>query len=194
MEIHDARVGDIVVLAPDGSLAGTEEASLFESALSAQHQAGTRKLVVDFAGVGQLTGQAIRALLLVSRKLARTGGRIVLFGMNAKVRRAFTISGFDKDFAIVDTREQALRRMAEAPPPVAVPAVQPPQPPRPAAKSPASSPSPAAKDPREALVEALARALGVHAAPPAAVRPGDPPDGLVRLADALASALGANRR
>ena len=113
MEIREFREGDVLVLAPDGSVAGIEETSAIETKLGTALKAGFRLLVLDCAAVGQLTSAAIRILLMTSRKLDRTEGRLVLCGMNAKLKKAFSISGFDKDFTVVATREEALQRVLE---------------------------------------------------------------------------------
>ena len=113
MEIREFREGDVLVLAPDGSVAGSEETSAIETKLGTSLKAGFRLLVLDCAAVGQLSSAAIRILLMTSRKLDRTEGRLVLCGMNAKLKKAFSISGFDKDFTVVATREEALQRVLE---------------------------------------------------------------------------------
>lgn len=61
-----------------------------------------------------MSSAAIRVLLMTMRKLDRVSGRLVLCGMNAKVQSAFSISGFDKDFIVTATREEALQRVREA--------------------------------------------------------------------------------
>ena len=113
MEIRDFREGDVLVLAPDGSVAGSEETSAIENRLGTALKAGFRLLVLDLAAVGKLPSDAIRVLLMTSGKLERTEGRLVLCGMNAKLKKAFSISGFDKDFIVVASREEALRRVIE---------------------------------------------------------------------------------
>jgi anti-anti-sigma factor len=199
MDIREAREGEVVVLSPDGSLAGTEETSALEAKLAAVQKAAGRYLVIDCTSVGQLTSVAIRALLVTSRKLGRSQGRLVLFGMNAKVRKAFAISGFDKDFTILQTREEALERVLE---PVA-PSV------KAARRSPASPAAPAPEAAAPA-VEASAKPEPVPAAVPApatgpapggsrradsegrASRPAEDPR--EALADALLDALGVRTR
>jgi anti-anti-sigma factor len=132
MEIRELREDDVLVLAPDGSIASREETSALETKFGTSLKAGSRRLVFDCTAVGELTSAAIRVLLLSSRKLDRTEGRLVLCGMNAKLTKAFSISGFDRDFTVVTTREEALQRVRE------------PVPPRPARKSSkASAPAPA---------------------------------------------------
>ncbi len=113
MEIHESREGDVLVLAPDGTVAGLEEISVLETKLGEAVKSGFRQLVLDCAAVGHLSSAAIRVLLLTSRKVERTDGRLVLFAMNAKLAKAFSVAGFDRDFTVVGTREEALRRVFE---------------------------------------------------------------------------------
>jgi anti-sigma B factor antagonist len=156
MEIRESRDGEAIVFAPDGSLSGAEEANALETRLGATIRAGGRQIVIDCSGVAQLTSLAIRVLLQASRKLARAQGRLVLFGMNAKVKKAFAISGFDKDLDVAPSRDDALRL-------VRAPAAAPP-PPRPA--PPAVSDTPA---------RAVSEVLPPAAAPPVAKPPAAAP-------------------
>ena len=172
MEIREFREGDVLVLAPDGSVAGSEETSAIEAKLGTALKAGFRLLVFDCAGVGQLTSPAIRVLLMTSRKLDRTEGRLVLCGMNAKVKKAFSISGFDKDFTVVATREEALHQVLEPVHPRA---------PRTAKASP-----PKRADVAEVLVPPSA---DVREAPLVVPAPAAPPAPGPDLHDALATAL-----
>lgn len=208
MEIRESTEGDVRVLAPDGSLAGSEETIALETRLGAAVKAGAVRLVIDCTAVGQLTSTAIRILLQVSRRLNRADGRLVLCGMNAKVRKAFVISGFDKDFTVVATREEAVQRvleparqaprvdraaparapadraLSEAAPVAAAPPV--PVVPIPV-EAPPSLPAP---DPRDGLAVALLGALGVRADKSAAVRSGGAAlHDLETLADGLLAAL-----
>jgi anti-anti-sigma factor len=146
MDIREFREGDVLVLAPDGSVTGTEDTNAIDSKLGSTLKAGFRLLVLDCTAVGQLTSAAIRVLLQTSRKLDRTEGRLVLCAMNAKLTRAFSISGFDKDFTVVATREEALRRVLE-----------------PAPRRPVRKERPPAAEP--------AASVEVPVAPPAAVEP-----------------------
>src|SRR5262249_21682485 len=91
----------------------SEETSALEAKLGTALKAGRRLLVFDCSAAGQLTSSALRVLLLTSRKLDRTEGRLVLCGMNARLTKAFSISGFDKDVTVVATREGGLLRVRE---------------------------------------------------------------------------------
>jgi anti-anti-sigma factor len=199
MEIREVQDGGVLVLAPEGNLASGEDCAALENRLAAVLKKGTRFLVVDCGGVLQLTSPAIRALLQTSRKLGRAEGRVVLCGMNAKVQKAFAISGFDRDFTVVGTRQEAVRRVLE--PVVGVaPRPRPPQPaPKPAAtKKPAAASAPAAAPPPEQAPPPVSAAPAASAAGPVAeavappVVPAKPPepDYRLALAAALLDALG----
>lgn len=109
MTIHEDVRGDVLVLAPDGALTDTEDVAALETRLAAAVKAKTRAIVVDGAGVNELTSPAIRVLLMATRKLARAKGRLVLCALTPKVQRAFALAGFDRDFTVVPTREDAVR-------------------------------------------------------------------------------------
>src|SRR5215469_10300938 len=113
MEIHEIKDGDALVLAPDNSITDSEETSALEAKLATALKSGCRLLVFDCTAARQLTSSALRVLLLTSRKLDRTEGRLVLCGMNTRLTKAFSISGFDKDVTVVPTREGALQRVRE---------------------------------------------------------------------------------
>lgn len=207
MEIREAREGDVVVLVPDASVTGNDETRAIEAKLEATIKAGAKLLVVDCGAIKQLTSAAVRVLLAVSRRLDRTGGRLVLCDMNAQLKKAFTISGVEKDFTVLATRAEAVQRVREpaaparpaksdaaapTPPPTPVPspAPAPPDSPAPAAVAvPAEMPAAMVY---EALAVRLLEALGVPSMSVAAdrVRGGARP-GLETLADGLLEALHA---
>ena len=162
MEIAEVQSGDVLVLAPDGSLSSTEESQGLDARLSAAIGKGARRVVLDCAHVDALSGPALRALLLASRRLTRSGGRLVLCGMNAKVQKAFTISGFDRDFTVLPSRVEAV----------------------PAAEAPAGGPGarkgrPAPSVPKAAATPERLPAAGPPAVPsPPEIAAQAPPDGL----------------
>ncbi|HEY3383798.1 MAG TPA: STAS domain-containing protein [Vicinamibacterales bacterium] len=196
MEIREAHEGDVLVLAPEGSLTSPEDCSPLEKRMGVAVKQGTRYVVLDCGNVSQMTANAIRTLLPASRKLGRLKGRIVLCGMSAKLQKAFAISGFDRDFTVVPTRQEAVARalepVAAAPSkrPASVPvsagpaAPEPPLPPPPSPPPPAPEVAPQAPDPRLDIADALLQALGVEGR----LRAAPPVPGAATLADADAVA------
>jgi anti-anti-sigma factor len=113
MDIHETKVGDAVVLEPEGNLTTNPDAQALERKITSLVNNQVRQIVIDGGQVGQIGSGAVRVLLLVTRKMDRQGGRVVLCALSEKVRAAFKISGFDKDLTIVGSRREALDRVAQ---------------------------------------------------------------------------------
>jgi len=65
-------------------------------------------LVIDFAKVEYVTSAGFRVLLLLGRQADQAGSRLVLCGINGKVRQLFDLGGFLDVFPIVQTREEGI--------------------------------------------------------------------------------------
>ncbi len=111
MEIEEIRQGDVAILAPHGKLDAQAEAA-FERKLKGLLDDQARFVVVDFGKVDYVSGGALRALLLATRRLGPRGGRLVLCRLNGVVHQAFTIAGFDRVFTMVPTRAEAVEAAA----------------------------------------------------------------------------------
>jgi len=107
MEIAETRDGEIVILAPHGKLDTAAEAA-FERKLKDLLAAQARYVVVDFGKVEYVSGGALRALLLITRRLTPRGGRMVLCRLSEVVLQAFTIAGLDRVLSIVPSRDDAV--------------------------------------------------------------------------------------
>lgn len=114
MEIEDIRTGEVVVVAPHGKLDTAAEGA-FERKLKALLDEQARYVVVDFGKVDYVSGGALRALLLATRRLGPRGGRLVLCRLNGVVQQAFTIAGFDRVFVMAPTRAEAVEVAAGIP-------------------------------------------------------------------------------
>jgi len=124
VEIHETKVGEVVVLMPEGNLTAAPDCQALDQKLKALLDGRTRQIVVDGTKVGQIGSGAMRVLLRVGHKLGQLGGRMVLCSLSERVRLAFKISGFDNDFTIVSAQERALAKVQEslpAAPPAATP-------------------------------------------------------------------------
>lgn len=194
MELRETTEGDVLVLAPEGNLVDTEDTSAIDTRLAAALKAKVARVVIDCTGVGLVSSSAIRILLMTMRKLERVQGRLVLCSLSAKVLSAFAISGFDKDFTVVGTRDQAFVRVREvvaaqqarktkrAPAPEAsAPPAAAAEPPSPAAAAPpaAAPPAVAAPPPAPAAAAQPPAAAAVRSTPVAAPPVADAPPAAV---------------
>jgi len=120
VEISESRDGEVNILAPKGSL-NTQTSPRLEEKLSALLADKGRLVVIDFKAVDYLSSAALRVLLMVTRRLARVHGQLVLCAMSEDLKKVFAISGFDRDFTILATRGEAVAVAAATPPPPAEP-------------------------------------------------------------------------
>jgi anti-anti-sigma factor len=166
MDFEELKDGEVVILAPIGSL-NTQTSPAFEQKIVSLLSGGSRRIVIDLRSVDLVTSAALRVLLVAGRRLGPGVGRLVLCGLNDEVRKVFSISGFDRDFAIVAKRGEAIPKAAEAtvaappPPKAAAPAApapkakaEPPPPPPKAAPAPSGAPPVAEGDRLGARVSA----------------------------------------
>ena len=189
MDIHEHKEGQATVLAPEGDLNTPLECSVLERRLNQLLESGTRCLVIDCTKTPRVSAAAIRLLLLVQRRVTRERGGLVLCGLGETVRRVFAISGFDHDFTIVTSSQEAVaratalfdeRQRTPAPaekPRVRTPAPEPPPPPPPS--------------PVMLLAAEVADALGASQDAPTKGRL--TPESLERLSAHLLLALAARR-
>ena len=65
-------------------------------------------LVVDLAGLDYMASAGFRELFMAGRKIARSGGRLVVSGLQGEVKRVFELARFDTAYPIFETRELAI--------------------------------------------------------------------------------------
>jgi anti-anti-sigma factor len=164
VEIGESRDGEVFILAPSGSL-NTQTSPKLEQKLLKLLEEKARLVVIDFKGVDYLSSAALRVLLMTLRRLVRAQGRLVLCTMGDDLRKVFSISGFDRDFTILQTRGEAVALAATTPAPPAKAETKP-------AKAPKSTKAEASPEPK---VEAPPKAAGApgwpFAAAPATAAP-----------------------
>jgi anti-anti-sigma factor len=119
MEITETTEGEVVILAPDGSLSSAAECAKLDRCLSSQLEKKRFLVVLDLLRVSHISGAAVRALLLVQRRLESSHGALVLCRLSEPVVQVLGLAGFDKDFSIVDGLRDAsalaLAKRAAAP-------------------------------------------------------------------------------
>lgn len=178
LTIGEEQLGPVCLLVLAGRL-DTETSADLELAVQDLLQAGSRRFVVDLAGVGYVSSAGLRVLLGLAKALDSSGS-LRLAALNVGVRQVFDVAGFTPLFRIHADRADALaREAASAPAPVAAPeqAVAP-KPAAPAAPS----------DDGAALAAKAATLLGAQEGPATQGQAGDD------LVAAAARLLGAARK
>lgn len=75
---------------------------------------GKRGVAIDLGELTFLDSTGLMVLLNGLRRLTREGGRLVIACHNPTVLRLFEITGTDRTFTIVDSREAAIQKLREA--------------------------------------------------------------------------------
>ena len=170
MELRESADGDVLVLSPEGSLVDTDDTRTLDTRLATALKAKTSHIVLDCGAVEHVSSEAIRVLLMTMRKLEHLQGRLVLCGLNARVRNAFAVSGFNRDFTVADSLDEALARVRQPverhqfrkpPVPTDTDAVHD-QPPTPPATPSAEAPMPVARVDHDRLAAVVLDGLGVE--------------------------------
>ena len=87
-------IGDMTVLRVKEPMLGAGEATegLFDEACSLVDAAGRSRLVLNLKGVGYMASMAIGRLLVLMRKAAAAGGKLVLCHRSRPVEELFRVS------------------------------------------------------------------------------------------------------
>ena len=107
MEFAQEQAGDVAIVKLVGRL-DSNAAQAAEESFARVLASGAPHLVVDMSKLEYISSAGLRVLLVMAKKMQQAEGKIVLFGLVANVREVFSISGFDRIFAIQSDRPAAL--------------------------------------------------------------------------------------
>ncbi|MCL4813114.1 MAG: STAS domain-containing protein [Vicinamibacteraceae bacterium] len=112
--VHPSSEGDLTVLGLEGYL-DAHTAPEFERAVQEQVDAGRVRLIVDGAELKYISSAGLGVFMSFIEEVRERGGDIKICGLAPKVRQVFDILGFHAIYDMLDTRDAAVRRFAEAP-------------------------------------------------------------------------------
>ena len=107
MTITPQTVGNATVVPLQGQINSANAAGVEVKLLDVVDR-GARLLVLDFAALDYISSAGLRLVLVLAKRLAQDGGRLVLCAMQPHVREVFDISGFLSILDVRATREDAL--------------------------------------------------------------------------------------
>jgi anti-sigma B factor antagonist len=93
MEITTTETGDVSVLDIQGHL-DTNTSPEAEAAINALIDAGSSKILINFATLEYISSAGLRVLLATAKKLKSVGGDLKICSLNDTVQEVFDISGF----------------------------------------------------------------------------------------------------
>jgi anti-sigma B factor antagonist len=107
MSFNIERTNGIAIVAVDGQLIVGNRQELKQMVLELV-DAGTRKIVVDFARTGYIDSSGLGVLVSLAKKLREGGGELRLASLNEDLRTLFELTKLESQFFIAETRAHAL--------------------------------------------------------------------------------------
>jgi anti-anti-sigma factor len=109
--IHDSTDRGITFLQPEGDLNEASSGVLQERVLELMEEDGRQLIVIDLETTSGASSHALRALLMLSKKLQSVGGKLVICSARSHVETALTLSGLNRLCCIRPDREQAISEL-----------------------------------------------------------------------------------
>lgn len=107
MDVIETRRDGHLVVAPTGRL-DSASATTFDRQLSTAIQRGDTRLVIDLTGLEYISSVGLSVFLAAAKKIKAANGRLVLAGLNDRIRLVFEMSGFLRLFPVFPTVEAAV--------------------------------------------------------------------------------------
>jgi anti-anti-sigma factor len=68
-----------------------------------------QRVLFDFSQTEYVASAGLRVLLVITRSILKSGGRVALSSLSPNIRQVFEIGGFTRIFPMFGTRDEALR-------------------------------------------------------------------------------------
>ncbi len=106
MKVTIMNVGDIKILSVDGRIDANTANELQDAVLDIAHM--NPNLLLDLSNVNYMSSAGLRVMLLLHREIHNNEGRVILVGLQDRIRDAMEMTGFLKHFAVVPDVETGL--------------------------------------------------------------------------------------
>jgi anti-anti-sigma factor len=112
MALRTEKVGDVVVVLPEGRLWGDKETTQLESELRRLMQANQKKILLDLRHVSAMNSVAIGVLAGVHASAASRNLAFFVCNIERRIHNVLTILKLINVLHVYDTREEALEALA----------------------------------------------------------------------------------
>lgn len=106
-EVH----GNVTLFRLEGSLMGDSTQQQFKDAILKLLEQGQKHIALDFSHVRNVNSAGLGSLITLFSRTRSVGGEFVLAAVPQNVRNLLHITRLDTVFVIVDTVEEALKRL-----------------------------------------------------------------------------------
>ena len=112
LSIGQTRAGSVCLVTLSGRIDSTSASDVMAE-LTRLISSGEKSILVDLGAVLYLTSAAFRALLVATNEAERKAAKLALCNLAGHVRELFEMGGLLDVFAIHNSREEALKQLAE---------------------------------------------------------------------------------
>ncbi len=106
LDIQTENIADGVLLRPTGEI-DLSCAAMLRQRLSKVQETKPLRLIIDLSAVPYMDSSGVATLVEAMQIARRNGSKLVLCGLQVKVRSIFEIARLDMIFTIVDSVEEA---------------------------------------------------------------------------------------
>ena len=110
MKIDRNKRGDVVVVAPHGSL-DIDTRKIFQDMLIGLLDTGETAILVDLSHVDFMTSTGLSAMLFVAKRVENIAGKFAVCSVNKDIQSVFEMSGFDSILDIYPNVDEALAKL-----------------------------------------------------------------------------------
>jgi anti-sigma B factor antagonist len=110
IEITTKRVDNAIVIYVDGDLT-TTSSSQVEAEINEILEGTDTNVVINFEKVNFIASTGLRIILVLGKRLNKSGLKLIMCSMNATTKSVFKISGFSKLFPIFETEQETLESL-----------------------------------------------------------------------------------
>lgn len=111
MQLHDEKIGDVLVVKPLESRIDASIAVDFKERMAGFINAGNELIVLDLSSVNFIDSSGLGAIVSSLKLLGRKGD-LVISGIRQTVMNMFKLTRMDRVFRIFESRDQAVSALA----------------------------------------------------------------------------------
>ena len=108
MAFRTEKIGDVLLVLPEGGFSGGRETDQLESELRRHIQGDQKKLLLDLRNTSHLSSVPIGMLVGVHTSASNRGVHLYMCNIERRITNVLTILKLVNVFNVFDTREQAL--------------------------------------------------------------------------------------
>ena len=108
MKLESSTINTVTVVEMEGNL-DTNTSVDAQEYINGLIDAGSTKLLTDFAKVDFVSSAGLRVLLATAKRLGGSGGSLRICGLHEAVNEVFEISGFSTILEVFPTRDDAMQ-------------------------------------------------------------------------------------